>query len=233
MAFEREVDSGDIENGTIVNADISPSAGIALSKLATDPLARANHTGTQVPASISPQGAGSGLNADLVDSLHASAFRRTNTWMPIFHVGGFLYDGYAADTYPLGVTNPLASPSNNNSDTHTFFWVPSAYSIPGLTTRWRLLGTAAQNAVDPGINFVFNIKPVTAGQGGPTIIDYIEGANVATTPAILTAGNYDGNYSPEINAPAQGLYIVTVTTDVVMPTDSAVRVDGLLEVSYI
>ncbi|MBX7220342.1 MAG: hypothetical protein K1Y36_10390 [Blastocatellia bacterium] len=42
-----------IASGVIVNADISASAAIALSKLATDPLARANHTGTQLAATIS------------------------------------------------------------------------------------------------------------------------------------------------------------------------------------
>lgn len=38
---------------SVVNADISASAAIALSKLATDPLARANHTGTQTASTIS------------------------------------------------------------------------------------------------------------------------------------------------------------------------------------
>lgn len=37
----------------IVNADVAAGAAIALSKLATDPLARANHTGTQLAATIS------------------------------------------------------------------------------------------------------------------------------------------------------------------------------------
>jgi hypothetical protein len=37
-------------------------------------LSRANHTGTQPPNTISPQGSGSGLNADMVDSLHADDF---------------------------------------------------------------------------------------------------------------------------------------------------------------
>jgi len=37
----------------IVDADINASAAIALSKLATDPLARANHTGTQAASTIS------------------------------------------------------------------------------------------------------------------------------------------------------------------------------------
>jgi hypothetical protein len=42
-----------IADGTIVDADINASASIALSKLATNPLARANHTGTQTSSTIS------------------------------------------------------------------------------------------------------------------------------------------------------------------------------------
>jgi len=37
-------------------------------------LNRANHAGTQAPSTISPQGSGSGLDADTVDSLHADDF---------------------------------------------------------------------------------------------------------------------------------------------------------------
>lgn len=47
------VTSAKIEDGTIVNGDISASAAIALSKLATDPLARAGHTGSQAASTIS------------------------------------------------------------------------------------------------------------------------------------------------------------------------------------
>jgi hypothetical protein len=46
------ITSADLVDGTIVNADINAAAGIALSKLATDPLARANHTGTQAASTI-------------------------------------------------------------------------------------------------------------------------------------------------------------------------------------
>lgn len=41
------------QSGAIVNADIDASAAIALSKLATNPLARANHTGSQSASTIS------------------------------------------------------------------------------------------------------------------------------------------------------------------------------------
>jgi len=47
------ITSADLVDGTIVNADINASAAIALSKLATDPLARGNHTGTQTASTIS------------------------------------------------------------------------------------------------------------------------------------------------------------------------------------
>lgn len=47
LATLSAISSTQITDATIVNADISASAAIALSKLATDPLARGNHTGTQ------------------------------------------------------------------------------------------------------------------------------------------------------------------------------------------
>ena len=47
------VTSAKILDGEIVNADINAGAAIALSKLATDPLARANHTGSQLASTIS------------------------------------------------------------------------------------------------------------------------------------------------------------------------------------
>ena len=53
LALGGTITSADLVDGTIVNSDINASAGIALSKLATDPLARANHTGTQAASTIS------------------------------------------------------------------------------------------------------------------------------------------------------------------------------------
>jgi hypothetical protein len=50
---DSSITSAKIVDGTIVNIDIAADAAIDLSKLATDPLARANHTGTQVAATIS------------------------------------------------------------------------------------------------------------------------------------------------------------------------------------
>lgn len=52
LASLSTITSTQITDGTIVNADISGTAAIALSKLATDPLSRANHTGTQAWSTI-------------------------------------------------------------------------------------------------------------------------------------------------------------------------------------
>jgi hypothetical protein len=53
LSLGGSITSADLVDGTIVNSDINASAAIALSKLATDPLARANHTGTQTSSTIS------------------------------------------------------------------------------------------------------------------------------------------------------------------------------------
>jgi hypothetical protein len=53
LSLGGNITSADLVDGTIVNSDINASAGIALSKLATDPLARANHTGSQTASTIS------------------------------------------------------------------------------------------------------------------------------------------------------------------------------------
>ena len=52
LATLSSVSSAEIVDGTIVNADIGAGAAIALSKLAVDPLARANHTGTQAQSTV-------------------------------------------------------------------------------------------------------------------------------------------------------------------------------------
>lgn len=47
------VTTAKLADGAVTDAKVSATAGIALSKLATNPLARANHTGTQTAATIS------------------------------------------------------------------------------------------------------------------------------------------------------------------------------------
>lgn len=53
LALLDQVGAAEIVPGSITDTQISPSAAIALSKLAVDPLDRANHTGTQLAATVS------------------------------------------------------------------------------------------------------------------------------------------------------------------------------------
>jgi len=53
LAALSTVGSAQITDGSIMNIDVNASAAIALSKLATDPLARGNHTGTQLASTVS------------------------------------------------------------------------------------------------------------------------------------------------------------------------------------
>lgn len=52
-------------------------------------LNRANHAGTQPPSTISPQGSGSGLDADQVDGIHASSTPTANKLLPLGSDGKF------------------------------------------------------------------------------------------------------------------------------------------------
>lgn len=72
LALLSTITSSNITDGTIVNADISNSAAIALSKLATDPLARSNHTGTQTLSTISDAGTLASKNFPWLSMLHYS-----------------------------------------------------------------------------------------------------------------------------------------------------------------
>ena len=104
------ITSADLVDGTIVNSDINASAGIELSKLATDPLARANHTGTQAASTISDfdtQVRTSRLDqmAAPTSSVSANSQKITNLANPV-DSGDAVSLGYIASQ--KGVANGLA-----------------------------------------------------------------------------------------------------------------------------
>jgi hypothetical protein len=104
-----------IADGTIADADINASAAIALSKLATDPLARANHTGSQAASTISDfneaaqDAVGTILSGDLVynDSTPGIAVNYVT-------VGNTLLDGVSGSSYGLIGTSTYLDVKNTN-----------------------------------------------------------------------------------------------------------------------
>lgn len=103
-----------IAAGVIVNADISASAAIALSKLATDPLARANHTGTQVLATISDAGTMASQNANAV-AITGGALAGLAGVQAVATTGGWGFAGDSDTYWGYSATDTLAAVAGGNA----------------------------------------------------------------------------------------------------------------------
>ena len=174
------VTSSMILDGTILDADINASAAIALSKLATDPLARANHTGSQTASTISDfneaaqdaVGAilGSGLtytdasNTITVDSsviqLRVSGVTDTEI--------GYLDGVTSAIQTQLGDKAPLSSPAFTGTVSAADLTLSGNLTVNGTTTN---LNTTNLVIEDKNIVLGDTATPtdITADGGGITL----------------------------------------------------------------
>lgn len=103
--------TGDIADGTVVNADISGSAAIALSKLATDPLARANHTGVQDWSTISGE-----PDFQLADDRLDDVVEGVLTFQPEFSAG---YKVTGPTNAPMVAMTGTSMDLSKNGETYT------------------------------------------------------------------------------------------------------------------
>jgi len=170
------VTTSQITDGTITDADISASATIALSKLATDPLARANHTGTQLLATISDAGALAALSAvttsQITDSTIVNADISTS----------------AAIALSKLATDPLARANHTGTqDWSTLTNVPvnlSTYAgIAPSPNVQTLLGAA---------NFAAFKVSLSLGNVENTALSTWAGSTNLTTLGTITAGTWNG-----------------------------------------
>jgi len=174
------VTSSMILDGTILDADINASAAIALSKLATDPLARANHTGSQTASTIldfneAAQDAvgailGSGLtytdasNTITVDSsviqLRVSGVTDTEI--------GYLDGVTSAIQTQLGDKAPLSSPTFTGTVSAADLTLSGNLTVNGTTTN---LNTTNLVIEDKNIVLGDTATPtdITANGGGITL----------------------------------------------------------------
>jgi hypothetical protein len=147
------------QSGSIVNGDIASNAAIDLSKLATDPLARANHTGTQTASTIS--------NFDT--QVRTSRLDQMSTPTSDVNIGGYKLTGVATpvsgtdaanknyvDASVTGLTwksavNLLATtnvPLTGNTGTVI---IDGHSALTSIKTGYRLLLTGQTTSTENGI----------------------------------------------------------------------------------
>jgi hypothetical protein len=152
-----EADGTSIPAGFITDSLINASAGIQLSKLATNPLARANHTGTQLAATISDfdaQVRSSRLDqlASPTSNIDFNGVRLMNVATPT-NAADAVNKNYVDNARAgLSVKDPVRLVATTNVN----LTAPGA-SLDGLTlvTGDRFLATAQTTATQNGI-YIFN-----------------------------------------------------------------------------
>lgn len=185
-----------LSNG-IVNDDINASAGIALSKLATDPLARANHTGTQTASTISDfdtQVRTSRLDQMAAPGADVSAatYKITNLGTPTSSTDAAT-KGYVdtqvtnlVDAAPgaLDTLNELAAALGDDANFSTTV-------TNSLATKLSLSGGTMTGAIAMGTNKITGLGDPTSAQDAATK-NYIDSAVLAPsnlTGVITSVGN--------------------------------------------
>lgn len=146
-------------SGSIANGDIASNAAIALSKLATDPLARANHTGTQTASTISNFDTQVRTNrldqmAAPTASVSMNSQKITNVLAPTADTDAankkYVDDAVAGLTWKESV-NLLATaniPLTGNTNTVT---IDGHATLTSVSSGYRLLLTGQTTVADKGI----------------------------------------------------------------------------------
>ncbi len=229
-----EIDSGavtttEVLDGTLANADISASAAIALSKLATDPLARANHTGTQTLSTISDAGTLAGLNAvasaQITDGTIVNADINASAAIATTKLDKRVGTDYAAQITAPITTNPYA-PTWTSETLVLPYGATGEIDLPAVATYTRAVlmiyctGTFTIT-VDPngseviyeqGASLGAGVADVISGTAGMTVAYFcdagrwvkLEGGSGTGSGFPLTEdadfGNYDANNVGDINS---------------------------------
>jgi hypothetical protein len=153
-------------------------------------LDRTNHTGTQTPATISPQGAGSGLDADLLDAQSGAFYRdvsNMNAGVLALARGGTAGNTRQTAQEGIGIFNGKVSAGGNISE-GPGGWIASGpaanvYTVTHAlgTTNYRVLLSA--QTLD-GNARIINLDTLNASSF--TFLVFASGGGASTTNFIST-----------------------------------------------
>lgn len=147
-------------------------------------LARANHTGTQSPGTISGQGAGGGFDADLLDGLHAADIAAggmpSGTKVMFLNnaaPAGWTFISYAANEYVIS----LASSAGQGGGS-TGSWTIIGLTVPAQSTDGHALTTAQMPSHSHGSFFGSFLTDSGVPPSG-------NGFNASAVNTLLTSAN--------------------------------------------
>ena len=173
------ITSADLVDGTIVNSDINASAGIALSKLATDPLARANHTGTQAASTISDFD--TQVRTSRLDQMAAPTAAVSANSQKITNLANPVDNG---DAVSLGYLNSQKGVANGIAELDGSGLVPT-HHLPALA----ITNTSV-------VNSQANMLALTAQVGDIAVRTDVNKSFILTATPASTLGNWQELLSP-------------------------------------
>lgn len=194
------LDGSFILNGTITDADIASGAAIALSKLATDPLARANHTGVQAVSTIS--GFDTQVRTNRLDQMTAPTAAVSANGQKITSLGDPTLGTDAANK--LYVDNARAGIAGVKDPVRVAAQANVTVSAPGaaidgvtLTTGDRVLLPAQSTGTQNGVyTFQGAASAMVRATDADTTGEILDGTLVAVSEGTNAGGQYIQTAAP-------------------------------------
>lgn len=187
-------------------------------------LARANHTGTQLAATISD------FSAAVAPLVPNASYR------VILDSTGSHIAARTANTYGLAQGQPAAITGVGTLYALNVIYIDSADypTVAGLAAKLRVRAALAVNDVAPTGNYTFGLHPVTrpATSGGAGLVIYTIGAAVSGSTVTVTAPAADSHTNAASAAfalPANGFYVLGFVSTATVAASSHLHISMALQ----
>lgn len=185
---------------------------------------RANHTGTQLAATIS------NFSAAVAPLVPNASYR------VLLDSTGSHIAARVAGTYGLSQGQPAAISGTGTLYALNVIYIDSADypTVGGLAAKLRVRATLAVNDVAPTGNYTFGLHPVTrpATSGGAGLCIYTIGSAVAGSTVAINAPAADSHTSAasaDFSLPANGFYVLGFVSTATVATSSHLHISMALQ----